>query len=1349
MKRRKLNALIAIEIILTMTLYYFVFVGDAIITYATDLIEDNLLNNENASYNVEAKIITNDIFSVDGQSKRIMQLYIQDSMQDSKFNIKSNQINLKIPTEAEKVEVLSRGTYLTNGKEAKEFTEENWEYNDKKGIVSIKVENQDENFTPGENTKDTFIVNLTFAENKEFTNDLIKVGGRATLTNNQTLSSEIITLEDIEKQAEDIVNYDVNMQEELYKGKMYSHEETTFTSESKMDIRYSKISDEIKYKEKLTNYELQDGEKEINGGYKKSEVDGEEIKRIIGEKGEIIFYDQDENVIKEINNETELDETGKIKIEYENLKELTVEIKNAENEGIIRIENTLYINEPELEKEQIKQIKSLNLVGELNASNIENAKNITKTKEMLESASGAKITSNVKQLSTTEINENIDIKTILYTNGEKFNLFKNPKIKITFPKEVTDVNLNNVSLLYEDELKIDTYEKKKENGQIVIYISLAGEQTKHVNSEIIKGANIIVNCSIMCDKDTKDISGQINMEFENEGETNYYNEAKSTLDIKYIIPEPVENENTQEENNVDEPTTLEGNTNTSETPIQNTEAQDSQVQEANINITKQLKTGDNTEIYERQVYEYLITIKNNGNEELKNITLKDTVPNELNYVTEILDQGYQNDFEEKVDTRDLSKEIESLAAGESQSFSYKFVVNKAEENVGKTVGTKASVVINDKTYESNLPQNTIKENNLQLWQVTESSRTFDYDDMGIIEYIAKIKNCSSSDMKDIQVKDYIPEELDYVSSCILKKDENWYADETSEEGTYDEKENLVTWIIDSLPVNGEIGVKVTFSTKKMDVDKEKISIENQFIATENEKEIKSNIVGISQKNRLNVGIQLSSTLQDTYVKENEEFEYIITVSNYDKENDVSVELEDKLPEGLNGKELTIETDGKQEVYGIGENIWTNASIPASTSVKFYIKVVTKELEDGKDSLEIRNKATVSGLNINSVESNELVNIIKIDANKDNNNQNNGNQDNGNQNSGNQNNNGSQNDGNQENITGKISGIAWLDTNENGQRDSEEKYIENVKVNLLYAENGEYVKDKNGNVLEQKTNKQGKYEFSGLENNKYMLVFEYDNSKYELTDYQKNGVSEELNSDTTLYELSEDKNVGITNTIEINSNSKENIDIGLTEKKIFDLKLDKYVSKITVKNTQETKTYTLDNSKLAKVELKSKYVDGTEIEIEYKIVVTNEGQIDGYAKQIIDYIPEGYSFNPNANAGWQVINGNLLYQGLKDTKIGVGNSKTISLKLTRTLDKKSLGMVTNVAEIYEDYNSLGIDDKDSKPNNKNNSEDDFSSASVIVSISTGKIIRYSIIFVLSLAIIVIGVFIIKKEVIDKA
>ena len=77
MKRRKLNALIAIEIILTMTLYYFVFVGDAIITYATDLIEDNLLNNENASYNVEAKIITNDIFSVDGQSKRIMQLYIQ------------------------------------------------------------------------------------------------------------------------------------------------------------------------------------------------------------------------------------------------------------------------------------------------------------------------------------------------------------------------------------------------------------------------------------------------------------------------------------------------------------------------------------------------------------------------------------------------------------------------------------------------------------------------------------------------------------------------------------------------------------------------------------------------------------------------------------------------------------------------------------------------------------------------------------------------------------------------------------------------------------------------------------------------------------------------------------------------------------------------------------------------------------------------------------------------------------------------------------------------------------------------------------------------------------------------
>ena len=96
----------------------------------------------------------------------------------------------------------------------------------------------------------------------------------------------------------------------------------------------------------------------------------------------------------------------------------------------------------------------------------------------------------------------------------------------------------------------------------------------------------------------------------------------------------------------------------------------------------------------------------------------------------------------------------------------------------------------------------------------------------------------------------------------------------------------------------------------------------------------------------------------------------------------------------------------------------------------------------------------------------------------------------------------------------------------------------------------------------------------------------------------------------------------------------------------------------------------------------------------------------------------------------------------------GCPKTISLRLTKKLSKASLGMITNTAEIYEDYNSYGIDDKDSTPNNKNSSEDDLSSASAIISISTGRIIKYSVIAILSLAIITIGVFIIKKEVIDK-
>ena len=53
--KRKLNAIIAIEIIITMTLYYFIFVGVTAVTYALDIVKTNHENIDFSAYFLDSK----------------------------------------------------------------------------------------------------------------------------------------------------------------------------------------------------------------------------------------------------------------------------------------------------------------------------------------------------------------------------------------------------------------------------------------------------------------------------------------------------------------------------------------------------------------------------------------------------------------------------------------------------------------------------------------------------------------------------------------------------------------------------------------------------------------------------------------------------------------------------------------------------------------------------------------------------------------------------------------------------------------------------------------------------------------------------------------------------------------------------------------------------------------------------------------------------------------------------------------------------------------------------------------------------------------------------------------------
>ena len=181
----------------------------------------------------------------------------------------------------------------------------------------------------------------------------------------------------------------------------------------------------------------------------------------------------------------------------------------------------------------------------------------------------------------------------------------------------------------------------------------------------------------------------------------------------------------------------------------------------------------------------------------------------------------------------------------------------------------------------------------------------------------------------------------------------------------------------------------------------------------------------------------------------------------------------------------------------------------------------------------------------------------------------------------------------------------------------------------------------------------------------------------------------------------------------------------------------------------TNVYNFNNEKMVKVEIPTKYLEGTNVFVEYKIKVENEGDIPAYVTNIVDYIPDGMTFEEELNPDWyQGENGNLYIEALQDEMIKAGASKEVTLILSKTMTEENIGNVNNMAEIAETYNDYGLKDIDSIDGNQAQDEDDISSADCIITIATGKIILYIVFGIFMLTIFTLGIYLIKIKVYNK-
>lgn len=747
------------------------------------------------------------------------------------------------------------------------------------------------------------------------------------------------------------------------------------------------------------------------------------------------------------------------------------------------------------------------------------------------------------------------------------------------------------------------------------------------------------------------------------------------------------------------------------------------------------------EVKEGEIIKYTVTVSNTGSEDISNVNVVGKVPEGTIYVEKnkpptgmgIGDNKYEA-FLEDTTKKNVEFNIEKLKVGETITKSYLVKVNKGaiENNILNSIVTKYGEV----TKNSNQSSLKVKEGKIEiiLYATADEGEVKNGYTYG---YVANVKNTSNEDLKNVKINVQAGE--------IFNIKKIRYKDSTGK-NIVEEKNNYI--IIDKIPAGetSKIGIG-TYIEKETDIRSSKMTIIAELdkdMYYSNQLEFNLSIA--------NVELDMSSENSNNYVKAGDIIEYRISVKNIGTEDLNNVKIVDNISNKTTllavQKNGNVLENGKYEIQNSKLAIEDTLEIGSTT--EYIVKVKVNKIPENNKAIEILNTVniTVDGIKLKEA---TIKHILEPESNNNNNGDNNNNPD-GDGNTNNGGNNNGNNGGNNSDTTinnNVITGTAWLDINNNGQKDNSEQLLAGIPVKLISTTNNEIAKDADGKDITTVTNNNGFYSLNKVPNGEYIVVFEYDTSKYILTQYQKSGVPEENNSKVISKKITQNntqKTVGATEIIKINSKNVANINIGLQEAKVFDLKLDKTVNRIVIQNSKGTVTKEFDNATLAKAEIDAKLINATTAVVEYTIKVTNEGEVEAYVRKIVDYLSSDYKFSSELNKDWYQADGNVYTTSLANEKLAPGESKEVKLIVTKQMKESNIGLIPNTAEIVESYNELGLSDVDSTAGNKEKSEDDMGSAEVIVSIKTGEIVTTVTLIITTIAILSVGTYLIIRKII---
>lgn len=717
---------------------------------------------------------------------------------------------------------------------------------------------------------------------------------------------------------------------------------------------------------------------------------------------------------------------------------------------------------------------------------------------------------------------------------------------------------------------------------------------------------------------------------------------------------------------------------------------------------------ETSEIKAGEGIKYKINLKNIGTEDSGEIKLSLNIPEGM----------YYKDDKTK---RKVEINIKNIRQNEKIEETINLVVNE-DLAEAKKIEDKINIKYKDTEKESNSIKYNIVPSEVigNVEMITNNETTFIEGD--IIEYRATIKNNSDNKIENIQFKWIIPDFCKINSQAIL-------GENNLPEINF-EPDDIIK--IEKLEPKQSLNISLHISIEEIKDNVGKISV-SAIMTHEDEKYQ----LGDSEEKLAyginNFDIKMEANKENGFVEPGDEIIYKIKVKNKNLIKTVPI-IKNNISTNLKILEIKIDEElASEEEIDIKSNneIYITTEFEAEQTKIITIKTIVNKKESVEKDEKITSQAILTTEKLKKIESNIIEHIINRE------------------NEDSDNNNGNPEDKPNEKKN-KINGITWKDANSNGALEDDEERLEGIEVFLINMKDNQVQKDKEGKEIKAITNTDGSYVLSEIPNGEYLIAFKYNNTKYKITTYKANGVNNDKNSKAISKKMQIDGKediYGVTDIIKVEKENISNINMGLIETEKFDFKLNKYISKVTVENEKGKKIYNYNDTQLAKVELDSKELYNSKLTIEYKIEVKNEGEVKGYIKNIVDYIPEGFIVNQNINKNWYKKDGKIYNESLSNKEINPGESQTITLTVQKNINKGEVKTYSNNAEIFETYNELGIKDINSIEGNENPEENDFSTASIIISIKTGKIIMYTTLTILCMLIIVIGIIIIKKKVIE--